>query len=243
MSPPCSALPRAALLLAAATAAVDARAVRLQRLGSALAGPNGPLTPSPSQLKWQRDEIMGLTHFNMATFFHNGDPGCDANNWQGCDPGGGCNASNPASFNPTNLNVSNWIESYKALGVTEAVLTAKHGCGFFIWPTRVTLPDGTRYPYSVNESLNVLKQFSDAMEAAQLGHGFYFSLTNNFFLNEFGFNVRPPETLMPGQANVTQAEFEAIVVAAITELWTDFGTLDEIWASKARIPPFPAHFF
>jgi hypothetical protein len=125
--------------------------------------------------------------------------------------------------------MSNWVESYKALGVTEAVLTAKHGCGFFIWPSRVTLPDGTRYPYAVNESMNVLKQFSDTMEAAGLGHGFYFSLTNNFFLNEFGFNVRPPQTLMPGQANVTQAEFEAIVVAAITELWTDFGTLDEIW--------------
>ena len=36
-------------------------------------------------------------------------------------------SSNPATFNPTKLNVSNWVESMKALGAKEAVLTAKHG--------------------------------------------------------------------------------------------------------------------
>lgn len=63
----------------------------------------------------------------QATFFHDGDPGCTAQNWNGCDPQGGCDASNPLSFNPTNLNVSNWIDSMQALGATSAVLTAKHG--------------------------------------------------------------------------------------------------------------------
>ena len=79
--------------------------------------------------------------------------------------------------------------------------------------------------------------------ARGLGHGFYYSLTNSacvhcmlscagttqtptfsdFFLNEFGFNVKPPSTLLPRQANVTQQQFEDIAVASITELWTDFG--------------------
>ena len=67
------------------------------------------------------------------------------------------------------------------------------------------------------------------MEARGLGHGFYYSLTNNMFLNEFSFNVRPPSTLLPRMANVTQAQFEDIVVASITELWTEYGDLDEIW--------------
>lgn len=56
----------------------------------------------------------------VATYFHDGDPGCTASNWNGCDPSGGCNASNPASFNPTNLNISNWIESMKVMGMTHA---------------------------------------------------------------------------------------------------------------------------
>ena len=195
---------------------------RLRRLGA-------PAAPTRAQARWQQDEIMALVHFNMATFFRNGDPGCDASNWRGCDPRGGCNASNPASFAPTALNVSNWADSMEALGVTEAVLTAKHGCGFYLWDTNVTLPDGKRYPYAVNASLDVVRAFSDTMAARGLGHGFYYSLTNNFFLNEAGFSVRPPSTLLPGQANVTQAQFEAIALASITELWTAFGSLNECW--------------
>ena len=30
--------------------------------------------PTPEQLAWQKGEIMALVHFNMATFFRNGDP-------------------------------------------------------------------------------------------------------------------------------------------------------------------------
>ena len=37
--------------------------------------------PTKSQLQWQKNGIMALIHFNMATFFHNGDPGCSAANW------------------------------------------------------------------------------------------------------------------------------------------------------------------
>jgi hypothetical protein len=90
-------------------------------------------------------EIMALIHFNMATFFKNGDPGCDGSNWIG-ETG----SSNPASFSPTQLNTTQWVDSMLALGATEAVLTAKHGCGFYLWPTNVTLPNGTLYPYHVD---------------------------------------------------------------------------------------------
>ena len=77
--------------------------------------------PTQPQLAWQKNEIMALVHFNMATFFHNGDPGCNAANWN--------ESQHPASFAPNQLNVSNWIVSMKALGVKEAVLTAKHDAG------------------------------------------------------------------------------------------------------------------
>lgn len=60
------------------------------------------------------------------------------------------------------------------------------------------------------------------------GHGFYYSLTNNFFLNVHGHYVGKGG-LLPGQQKVTQAEFEAIALAQVTELWERFGGLDEIW--------------
>ena len=68
--------------------------------------------------------------------------------------------------------------------------------------------------------LNVLQQFSDAMQEADLGHGFYYSLTNNMYLNVQGHYVKDGP-LLPGQQNVTQAQFEAIALAQVTELWTN----------------------
>ena len=97
--------------------------------------------PTAAQLRYQQQEVVALTHSNMATFYHDGDPACDASNW--------ATSQKPGSFAPTNLNISNWIESYKAVGAKSGILTAKHGCGFLLWPTNVTLPSGANYGYHV----------------------------------------------------------------------------------------------
>ena len=151
-----------------------------------------------------------------------------------CDAEGGCNSSDVASFNPTNLNVSAWVQSFKDLGATSAVLTAKHGadhqagcrllnccagCGFLGWKTKTTLPDGSPYRYHVPDHLNVVEQFVSGTEAAGIGHGFYYSLTNNFYLNVAGHNARPASTALPGQAIVTQEQYEALALEQVTELW------------------------
>jgi alpha-L-fucosidase len=125
--------------------------------------------------------------------------------------------------------VSSWIESMVDISASWAVLTAKHGCGFLLYDTNTTLPDGTPYPYKVPANLQVMRQFVDAATAAGIGTGFYYSLTNNFFLNVLGHSVRPPSTLLPGQANVTQDEFEALAIAQMQEIWTAFGPLTEVW--------------
>ena len=120
------------------------------------------------------------------------------------------------------------VPGRSALCTLAQVLTAKHGCGFLLWNTSTRLPGGAPYTYHVPPELNVLQQFSEAMEAAGLGHGFYYSLTNNFFLNVRGHYVQNG-TLLPGQQKLTQAEFEALALAQVTELWTRFGALNEIW--------------
>jgi len=90
---------------------------------------------------------------------------CDAQNWAA--------SSQPASFAPTALDTDNWAASIAALGAKEAVLTAKHGCGFAIWPTTAMLPDGSPYPYRVPEDMDVLARFSASMAAKGIGHGVY----------------------------------------------------------------------
>jgi len=163
----------------------------------------------------------------MATFFRDGDPGCGGDNWNG-ETG----SSNPDSFNPTALNVSQWVDSMVAIKATEAVLTAKHGCGFYLWDTAVQLPrGGGTYPYHVNLSKygDVLQKFVDATSARGIGHGFYYSLTNNFFLNVFHHSARGNASALPGQYPVTQSEFESLAFDSVKELWTKYGNLTEIW--------------
>jgi hypothetical protein len=134
-------------------------------------------TPTPAQLAYQGG-ISALAHFGMASFFHDGDPGCDSENWLGCDPNGGCNSSDVNSFAPSNLNLTSWIDSMNDLGATSIVLTAKHGCGFLLWPTNTTVPgsDGTPIPYRyhVNTTTygNVLADYAAAMKGAGFGYGF-----------------------------------------------------------------------
>lgn len=169
---------------------------------------------------------MALIHFNMATFYEDGDPGCTVDNW----PGSG-GSSNPNSFAPSNLNISEWVDVMKVLNINSAVLTAKHGCGFYLFePNNVTLPNGTLYPYHVNTDLygDVIQQFSDTLAANNIGHGFYYSLTNNFYLNVLHHYVQNT-TLLPGQVSVTQSEFEDIAFYSVKELWSRYGNLTEIW--------------
>ena len=93
--------------------------------------PSGPLTlPTPSQLSWARGGKFGisaLVHFNMATFAKNrisaSSPAhtCMENTWG--------DLSDPATFAPSAYDPADWASAMQLLGIEEAVLTAKHGCG------------------------------------------------------------------------------------------------------------------
>lgn len=185
-------------------------------------------TPTPQHLKYQLSELVALTHFNMATFYHDGDPGCNPSNWEG--PTGSRNVSN---FAPTALDTDNWVQSYLDLGAQSAILTAKHGCGFALWPSKTLMPDGSVYPYSVGApgaiGVDVLAMFAQSCAKAGLGHGFYYSFKDNFFLNSDGNGGVSPNPPLPGMYNVTQEQFESILVHQATELWTNYGTLGEVW--------------
>ena len=140
--------------------------------------------------------------------------------------------SNPKTFNPYKLNISNWIASMKDLGAKHGVLTAKHGCGFLLWPTNTTLPGGSPYYYDISNTIhkrNIVAEFSNEMGRAGLGHGFYYSLARNFYLNVNKHYVNGSKSLLPGQQNVTQAQFESIAIGHLKELWSTFGNLTEIW--------------
>src|SRR4051795_4502244 len=79
----------------------------------------------------------------------------------------------PAStYNPTNLDVRQWIRVAHDLGAKYAVLTAKHMSGFALW-------DSADYDYDVAASPNktdVVAEFVKACKEYKIKHGFYYCI-------------------------------------------------------------------
>jgi alpha-L-fucosidase len=154
--------------------------------------------PTARQLEWSEMEIAALIHFNMATTQH---------------------CSEPAAFSPDQLDTDNWVASFEAFGAREAVLVAKHACGFCTWPTNATLPNGTRYPYSVAYSTwrggqgDVVKSFLQSVTKAGLGAGYYYSLGNS----------APGGSQLEKGLNLTDSQRRVIEQQQMTELWTTYG--------------------
>ena len=111
----------------------------------------------------------------MASFVANGDPGCNNKNWLTKAPTAVGPSGDPATFNPTKLDTDQWARVYADAGVKGAVVTAKHGCGHLLWPTKVTLDSGAPYTYCVGKKDSAIKQdvlalFSASMTKANITH-------------------------------------------------------------------------
>jgi hypothetical protein len=78
--------------------------------------------------------------------------------------------------------------------------------------------------------------FVASARKAGLGVGFYYSDATNCYCRVSGGVVVPGEA-KPGQINVTQQQYDNLVVAQLTELWTDYGPLEEIWFDGGYVNP------
>ncbi|MBC2866929.1 alpha-L-fucosidase [Streptomyces mexicanus] len=81
------------------------------------------IVPRPSQVAWQKREVTGFTHFGMNTFTDR--------EW-----GSGC--EDEATFAPSEVDIDQWMRAYRAAGMKQVMLTAKHHDGFVVYPTRYT---------------------------------------------------------------------------------------------------------
>jgi alpha-L-fucosidase len=161
--------------------------------------------------KLKTDTDFLQVHFNMAT------------SGGSIAMGGSC-SKNASTFNPTQLDTDQWVESFTAFGVREAVLVAKHSCGFVTWPSNATMPDGSRYNYSVASSSwregkgDVVAAFKASCLQAGLGVGYYYSLGDNSYAKRL---------------HLTSEQLEAIELQQMRELWSgeygNGGNLTEIW--------------
>jgi len=99
----------------------------------------------------------------------------------------------------------------------------------------VPLPGNKPYTYCVGKAASAIKEDVLALARAEadkrgIGIGFYYSMTNNFFMKVAHLHANPGAATLPGQVpDLEQADYERIAIAQLRELWTNYGNLTELW--------------
>jgi alpha-L-fucosidase len=157
--------------------------------------------PTQSQVEWADSEIGVLIHYDMWVYrSDNGLPSLSV-------------------FNPSGLNTDQWVEAAKNAGARYAVLTVKHAPGFCLWPTKV---QGYEYhigntPYKEGKA-DIALEFVKSCKKFGIKPGFYYSLGSNHYLRG---EKKPSDEEMK--------KYNAVEYQQLTELWTNYGKLFEIW--------------
>ena len=171
--------------------------------------PDTGVKPTPSQAAWAEAEIGVIIHLDIDVFTP-----------ETYDESVPATLPDLNVFNPTKLNTDQWVESAVALGAKYAVLVAKHGTGFCMWPSKV-------HPYHVGNTPwrggqgDIVADFIQSCKKYGVKPGFYYSINSNLFLGAGASQQLTTEE--------KQKRYYQIVLQQLTELWGNYGPLFEIW--------------
>ena len=180
--------------------------------------PENVVVPSKAQLEWADAEIGVLLHLDMPVFHP------EYNHRQyGTHP-------DPMTFNPTELNTDQWLETAKKLGAKYAVLTAKHGSGFTLWPTKTHKYNVSHCPYKDGKG-DIVGEFVKSCRKYGIRPGIYANMSTNGYLW-----VDNPGLVQPGSP-ITQEQYADIIQCQLTELWSNYGELFEVWFDGGILSP------
>lgn len=174
--------------------------------------------PNKQQLEWADAEVGVLIHFDMPVF----DNTYNFRRW-GTHP-------DVSAFNPSDLNTDQWLETARRLGAKYAVLVAKHCSGFSLWPTEAHDYSVKNCPWKGGQG-DIVADFVASCRKYGIRPGIYASTTANGYLH-----VDNPGRVQPGSP-VSQEAYNAIVVRQLTELWSNYGDLFEIWFDGGVLSP------
>lgn len=176
---------------------------------------NKLILPTIEQVEWADCEIGVIIHLDLPTFR----PTYDFRQ----------NFGNPipvSEFDPKELDTDQWVGAAKALGAKYAVLVAKHCTGFSLWPTQA-------HDYHVGNSPygnDIVAAFLDSCKKYDVRPGIYCSVSCNQY-----FCVDNPGKVIDGDP-VKQQAYNQMVLKQLTELWTNYGKLFEIWFDGGVLP-------
>ena len=161
--------------------------------------PFGPV-PTENQLRWQEMEYYAFVHFSLNTYTNQ--------SW-------GFGNEDVKLFNPEQADCRQWARICKEAGMKGIIITAKHHCGFCLWPSKYT-------EYSVKNATwkngkgDMVREMADACKEYGLKLGIYLSPWDR------------------NSKDYGKPEYITYFRNQLTELLTNYGEIFEVWFDGAN---------
>jgi alpha-L-fucosidase len=161
--------------------------------------PFGPV-PTENQMRWQEMEYYAFIHFSLNTY---------------TDQWWGFGNENVKLFNPEKADCRQWARICKEAGMKGIIITAKHHCGFCLWPSKYTEYSVKNSPWK-NGQGDMVREMADACKEYGLKLGIYLSPWDR------------------NSAVYGEPEYITYFRNQLTELLTNYGPIFEVWFDGAN---------
>ena len=161
--------------------------------------PCGPV-PTEDQLWWQDLEMYAFIHYSLNTY---------------TDQEWGFGNEDLQLFNPSDLDCRQWARVCKQAGMRGIIFTAKHHCGFCMWPSQYTEYSVKNTPWKQGKG-DVVRELADACREEGLKFAVYLS----------PWDRNHPE--------YGRKEYVTYFRNQLRELLTNYGDIFEVWFDGAN---------
>ena len=156
--------------------------------------------PSENQLRWQEMEMYAFIHYSLNTY---------------TDQEWGFGNEDPKLFNPSDLDCRQWARVCKQAGMRGIIFTAKHHCGFCMWPSAYTEYSVKNSPWK-NGKGDVVRELADACREEGLKFAVYLSPWDR------------------NHKDYGKPEYVNYFRNQLRELLTNYGDIFEVWFDGAN---------
>jgi len=159
----------------------------------------GPI-PTENQMSWQEMEYYSFVHFSLNTY---------------TDQSWGFGNEDVKLFNPKESDCRQWARICKEAGMKGIIITAKHHCGFCLWPSKYTEYSVKNAPWK-NGKGDMVREMADACKEYGLKLGIYLSPWDR------------------NSKDYGKPEYITYFRNQLTELLTNYGPIFEVWFDGAN---------